>query len=524
MIISVLIFFLGVIPLSADQAEPEEPDIILPEVILLIEDLSVDIIEAGLPGEDELLPLKREIPLPEKEELRIEDPVLPPGLTESEPFLTAEPDRSLSAEAVLGAGSMNHIYSMISLYRAGEEPRFTLKFLHEMLDGFAGHSPGSGYNFRRDSLQGGAKFHLKDLKLEARGSVEDIERGLQQNGPFFSRVFRQGAADIDLLYPFGEIFSLGGRVETFFSSSLLTGENPDPDSEIVISPELSARFEWEKFWFGLNSRYKYRNLMEEEENPLHRLAVKGLMGLEFGSDLKLEGTGGWFYNSLLGSLFPFELVLSGTPFSSFTFRASGGYRVDELDFHHILRDYPLAGLPDTLLDNHGWFGDLGFSFSFIKNLSFQTRAVLSSGSAMVEPDGLNTKTGLFSLDQEEGIRLSASVGMRMNLLNILGLSAGLESELLEYPELMPRHRLKLEMDVEEISGRWGARSALLFNLDHDILIPLLDISGYYKITDIITLIAECNDLLYPCIKGPRYSWNPFEEPGLRATFKIQIRL
>ena len=68
------VLLLSLAPLFAQESgpavEPQEPDIILPEVILRIEDFSVEEVEAGIPGGEELSAPERTIPLPEVGEMR----------------------------------------------------------------------------------------------------------------------------------------------------------------------------------------------------------------------------------------------------------------------------------------------------------------------------------------------------------------------------------------------------------------------------------------------------------------------
>ena len=56
---------LAALPLAAAETvpgEPGEPEIVLPPVILEIEDLSVERVEAKLPPEEDLLPPARDVP------------------------------------------------------------------------------------------------------------------------------------------------------------------------------------------------------------------------------------------------------------------------------------------------------------------------------------------------------------------------------------------------------------------------------------------------------------------------------
>jgi len=227
---------------TGPSVEPEEPDIVLPEVILRIEDFSVEEVEAGLPGEEELSAPERTIPLPEVEELDIEEPEIPFSVTESRDLLPPERSSDLSAQAILGVGTLSHLYSQISLNRiGGEEPRFKLRFLHEMLDGVAGStgaSAGSGFHTREDRLEAGIKLHLGKLGLEVEGLLQDQERGLQQvvnSSGYISRVYRQGGGDIELELPLGERFTLTGKADTSFASQLLTGTTPQDTTAFSAS-------------------------------------------------------------------------------------------------------------------------------------------------------------------------------------------------------------------------------------------------------------------------------------------------
>ena len=58
----------------SQDIEPSEPSIVLPAVVLEIEDLSIESITAVLPEDEEILPPEIEFPLPEVGELEVEEP------------------------------------------------------------------------------------------------------------------------------------------------------------------------------------------------------------------------------------------------------------------------------------------------------------------------------------------------------------------------------------------------------------------------------------------------------------------
>ncbi len=536
---------------SGPTVEPEEPDIVLPEVILRIEDFSVEEVEAGLPGEEELSAPERTIPLPEVGELDIEEPEIPFDVAESRDLISTERGSGLSAQAILGAGTLSHLYSQISLNRiGGEEPRFKLRFLHEMLDGVAGSagaSAGSGFHTREDRLEAGIKLHLGSLGLEVEGLLQDQERGLQQivnSNNYISHVSRQGGLDIQLELPLGERFTLTGQADTSFSSQLLTGSTSKDTTEIVARPLVALEFRHKSIWLGLEGGYTYRGVTGGIEEALQRTRVDAFFGAEFLTNYRFEARGGWAWNGDLGHLFPFSLTLSGTPFSTFSFEAGWGYRVEQLDYADLLNGYPLPFLSSVVLaDNHGWFADLDMSFTLTRNLSLQAQSLLAWNSALLLPDGsgADSTSGLFGFSQSTEVQLGTSVRLRWNLGTLVSFSAGLHTEFMERAPNTPLHSGVVEIEGTNATSRWGGMGSLEFALGYPpsetnvSLMPVLSASGFYNITDTISLIVEVEDLLYPfppeqrwltsrLPSGGLFSWYPYETPGLRGTVKVQINL
>ncbi len=259
--------------------------------------------------------------------------------------------------------------------------------------------------------------------------------------------------------------------------------------------------------------------------------MNGLIGIDFTENLALEGKGGWFWSSAQGSLFPFSLTLSGTPFPAFTFRAGGGYRVEELDYYDLLNKYALLRLPAGLLDNHGWFGSLDTGFSFIRSVSLQAGIFFASDEAMPDPQVNRDAAGLFFFSQKEALRLSTTFGLKWDLLSFLTLKGGLTSEWLDRPGYTPIHSLLAEAEAAEASGLWGANLSFLLSFRReDILVlgryqsPVLDLSGYGRLSENVILIGVVEDILHPLMGGPRYTWYPYEDLGLQVTLKVQITL
>ncbi|MCK5570407.1 MAG: hypothetical protein KAJ15_11865, partial [Spirochaetes bacterium] len=182
-----LIMYSAVFYGFSQDIEPSEPGIVLPSVLLEIEDLSIESITAGMPEDKELLPPEIEFPLPEIEELTIEDPRLDLTVpTSGVPAFQIREGKYLTTEAVLGIGTANQFFSRISLYYLGKKPEGKIQYQHETIDGFSSKPPGSGYRNTEDMLEGYLSFDAGKARIRTDGAFYEIERGLQGKGTFYS--------------------------------------------------------------------------------------------------------------------------------------------------------------------------------------------------------------------------------------------------------------------------------------------------------------------------------------------------
>jgi hypothetical protein len=536
---ALLLMLLFALPsLGAQETEPEEPDIVLPEVILRIEDFSVEEVEAVLPEDEDLLPKERQVPLPEAEELEVAEPASPLEVGEAREFPEEQPASILSAQAILGAGTMSHVYSLISLNRLGREPRFRLRFYNETLDGIAGEPTGSGYDFRQYSLDGEIRAPLSGWTLRGEGLLEEQERGLQQESPsgYASRIAHTTSGGLGLEMPFGERFTLTTGFETSYTSSLLTGPvaggpSPEEISELLLSPEVAGTFRFGPVWLGFDARYAYRELLDGDGGVVHRVGAGATFGVEFLEVYRFEAMGGWLYSSAAGHLGPFSLSFSGSPWPVFSFQVAGGYRVAEPTYAEILETFPFADLPVTLVDNHGWFVDVGLNLGIGRSLGLSAgiRTDWNSGLPLVAT--LDRFGGdLFVLDQQEGVSISTEVGLRWHAGSVLTLGSRLASQFLQKSVVDPLHRLQIQLEASTPSETWGGSVTFELGLGYDpaapaiSTIPVLDLSAFIRVSEAIVLRGEVTDLLYPLIGGKRLAAPPFAEEGLRGSVYVEINL
>jgi len=526
--------FFFVIPVfhgNAQAIEPSEPDIVLPSVILEIEDLSVESVVAKLPEEEEILPPDNEFPLPEPEDLVIEEPMMDFNLPGA--GITSFPGiigNNITAEAVLGTGTLNHFYSSISIYKLGKEPEGKILFKHEVLDGFSQKPPGAGYNMKEDAIESSLRQNIGEVGFRAEGSFLDFERGLQGNGDFYSKINRFVGGVAEAEYQLSDRIRLKGSIDTNLATQLLTRSNPQETeqekiTEFTIATLVNGEFNFEKGIVGINPRFSYRSVDEKSELSLARAEIKGLVGIDLSNTLRFNGNISWFFSENTNSLFPFDLTLLAQPNDFFNFKTSVGYKIHEYDLKDIFSDFPLIGIPDKLKDNYGWFIDLRSNWNLYEGWIISGGMALSDNSAMPGPiKTVDPITGLFLFNQEEALRFNADIGVRWILSKNLSIGFRWDAELLKRPGFSPEHRITAEASGTEKSGKFGGDLSFDFltGVNDFVQAPVCDISGFYQIAKFIRLEGELNDILYPSLKSPRYGWYPYLEPGFMFTLRANI--
>lgn len=511
---------------------PTEPEIIMPQVILQIEDLSVEKVEAQLPPEEDLLPPERKIPLLSEGDLAIGEPSIPAPGPDVEPTAGQARDRLLSSDINLGAGSQNRIVGSISLKTLGEGPRFSLLFNHETLDGFAGNPSGAGFNLRNDILNGTLKFGLGGVDTNLSGSFSENETGLQGRSPFTSRLGRvlggtaAFSASLDWL-------TLRAGVAGDTDSLTLVGAPPQHLTGARVAPSLSAEARFGAVKIGLESLYSFRMDPPTDQAPggsLHRLRTTATVGADLSTAFILEGSVGWFVNSAGLSLFPFAVTMTGTPFEFLTLTLSGGYKVTPYDMHDLMSIHPLV-LPNSISDDRGWFGDASVQLTFTRDLSATMKVAYMSSDAM--PIGSSapylpggTGTGLFPVTQMAGTLLSSSAGVRLAITQSFSLSGGWTHQFLDRPFFTPIDSLTAELIALDPTGRFGgsASVAVAPTFTGVLQQPVLRVTAFWKVSDVVKLQIAGDDLLGILPGDPRLDLPPYNAPGFRVTGSLSVSL
>jgi hypothetical protein len=523
------------------EAEPSDPGLVLPTVVLEIEDLSIETIEAVLPEEEELLPPQRNVPLPEEGIMEVEEPSPDVHLPDDDVTIQQAASSAFVAEVLLGAGSVNNILSQISFYKLGESPRYKFLFLHEMLDGFsyidsegglAFRDGGTGFNNRIDSLDGSFRWIAPEIETNLEGGFFELEQGLQENSDFYSLInrFISGSAGISFM-PF-EILELRSSIGSAYASLSLTGDTVPvmevsyPPSELLLYGGIGMDFLFDTVKLGLDTRYTYRTVAGGPDYEFHRLHADVYCGIEFPDSFTLNGRVGYFFSLDEPWLIPFELSLSGNPFEFLSFRFAGGYRIEAYDLMYVWKEFEYMGLPSGLADNHGWFFDTQVKLNADNNLILSLGSVFSTNTIHLSySDVTDPSTGLFSLAMDHNVqKLTSEAGIRWNVVPWFYLNIKGSGIFLWEPEFVPFCEGLIEGVATDEAGKYGGQLSFLFESDFEkkVQIPIFDIALFFKISDNVKLIGEGHDLLYPFLREDRYVREPYTSPGIRGTLKVHI--
>jgi hypothetical protein len=510
---------------------PTEPDIVMPQVILQIEDLSVEKVEAQLPPEEELLPPERKIPVLSEGDLAIGEPTITGAAADTETTTGNQRDRFLASAIDLGAGMLNGIKGSISLKTLGADPRFSLRFDHETLDGLSWEPPGSGFNMRIDALDGTLKLKLGGIvDAELGGSFLETETGLQGHAlPYVARLARVVAGSTSFSATPLDWLSLRAGLEGSYDSLTLTGSVPLQLEGLRVAPSLAAQARFGSVKAGLETRYDFRvdpATSLSAGGPLHRFQASASFGADLPATFILEGSAGWFWNSDGLSLVPFTVAFTGTPFDFMTLSLEVGYRVDRYDMQDLLAVHPLS-LPNSVADDRGWFGDSSFQFTITRDLAATLKLSYMASDALAIGVGVqNPGTGLFAVTQRQGMRLSSDVGVRWGITQSVSVSAGWTHQYIDRLFFTPQDSWNAELIGLEPAGRFGGSLSISLapTPTGDLQPPVVRASGFWKISEFVKLRLDGDDLLWPLLGGGRFDIPPYVKPGLRISGSLSMSL
>jgi len=526
-------------PSAGEQTGPSQPDdteIVVPDLALEIEEDSVTELIIELPTIDELEVSSLSLPLPEIGELEVDEDAflvnaLPSGIRASD-------GQSIYSNGRLGAGSSNHIIGEVTVFKIGVPPEFRLEFGYEGLDGFQGRSPGTGYFLTENRIAGGIDTRGEELSLEAEASYDELERGLQGQSEFFSVEVRSFAGAATLRYRPEPVFELAGSFDGSWANRILTKSelNEAPrDQEVSLAPRALATLTFGVVDLRMGLAYTGvfsagGAVSEYQEStfttgirvtPTQTFAVDGNVSVlwEFGDSLR----------------YPFDIEIQALLGEGMQMKLSGGLAYKRPRYYREWQERPLLpadtrAYVEALELNERWFVSSGANWSLPGGVNVRGSLGYRVESGAVEVTGYEASETALLFHQRRleaidsalelafrpGLQLQAELGVRGSFIDRrTGASVSVLSGAVEYRTNNERVTL-------------GADTELTFYPEAGV--PWIVVNAAVNVADGVDLELEAKDLLAPLFAGrpeigaePTSAF-PFIEPGFRATILTRISL
>jgi hypothetical protein len=503
--------------------EPTGPgDLVLPPIVLEVEDLAAVRVEARLPPEEELVPPDRRFPLPEPGSLPIGEPSLPSASVTG--AAASGPAPAIATRAEIGAGVLRDVTAAVSLSSKGD-PGLEVSFRHDSLDGFGGHLPGSGFDLRDDQLSAAVTLAPWGTDLAIEGTWREQSRGLQGlAGSYEAFTVRSVAAGVSIGGDLLPWLALAGSLDVATDELVLAGPLPSRISETGVAPSVSATASLGAWTLGLAARYAFHagTLIADPFEDGHRFRTDLSVAVEAAPGWLLDAAVGWHWTGEGMSVVPFHIGLTGTPLPFLTFALRGGYRAVEIDLGDVLAANALL-LPAATVDSAGWFGSLDLTLGTGGAVSATASLSYAQESAMLDAIGTaDPGTGLYPVVQRATDGLTLTAGLRWSIAPWLTLNASLAANLPDRPWYEPAGALDVALTALESSGRMGATlSAAGEAGSAGVPLPRVDLGGFLRVSPAVRLRLDASDLFAP-LAGPRIELGAFERPGLRVVGTVQL--
>lgn len=521
-------------------AEPDETEIILPEMYLEIEDLSVEEIDAVIPDNDEIVLSSIEFKLPEPGDIEIPpeiftftDPAV--GASSAESALSGN-TAGFYSEGIIGAGTSLNITGDINLYSVGGPTDFRLRYFHDSYDGFAGRQAGEGFAERRELIE--AEFGYAADLLRAGMSViyDEKETGLQGFQPdYYSMTRRVPSVEASAEWTPSDMLTIKGALASELSRLQLNSMNSAGYSTYNLEPEADILFGNDGVKIGAGIDYSLNGEFAGGGTAhtlggglMFEASVSDIFGISANADVLWDDWQRFF--------FPFEVGISGIG-PSIDYFLRGGYRAFRTD-RSVIReisetaDGPVSADSYGILPvTYGWFGEAVFGWNPGSNTALKASLDFSSYDDAPVP-AESSISGLYTMNTTSSTCLSAGLDVFLNITDRLSINAGWQGQLFEQIQwYSPRHIINTEMELLSTDLSMGlAGSAELriydpaqtwFNNDW---LPALGLEGFIRLSDGFEFTVSGQDLGAAFLETGRILWDDYLDRGASLQARIKISL
>lgn len=438
------------------------------------------------------------------------NPVLPEIYDETENDEVANvqkpADKSIFAEGKIGGGYPLGIYGDFTIHHLNPKSPFQLSFLHDSAAGYSGTALSEGYNDSTTSFNLDKGFNFENLHTGVNFLYDNNKNGLQNKVENISDVnHNKIGTSADVMWNFTENFALSGNLgfNTYNRYLDVTGTTIPSLWTFNVSPSVALNWQNEHFSAGADLAYDF----DYEKSAVHRLST----GLDFGyknqilnifSDVHFV-----FGNALNDNIFivPFNLgVEANFPVSfatrNFKIFAKGGLDSKRYKLSDYEELYNFVAMDFTPSEVSDWYGILEVTVPVLYSFTGTAKAeyrYTAFGNKFYSPvfDSAYCTNGLYGFDSEERSILVTDIDLsyfyKLFTCNLQWHGNWFYTPVLEDPMSV---KLSLSMESEESNWKGSLSAEMGINKD-GVSIPIVDLSGFVKLSDSINLVASLNDMV-----------------------------
>ena len=521
---------------QAGPAAPQDTEIVIPEMMLQIEELQVPQVSAVLPEEGELVLGRMSVLLPGAQELYIDEAVFTVPLPGSIRQLDSP---SIFSSGRLGAGTANHILGELSLFRLGDSPRFRLRFSHEGIDGYQFGEAGTGYFSITNIIDGWFTGGTNRLSSEFEAAFSEEVHGLQGQSDFYSVGLRRTVGNAQMRFAPDPVISLNAGLEGEVATRIqsMSGTGPVPrEQEFVINPAAEGRFGIRAVDLVVSTSYFLRFLAAGDIPVYQDMDLLAGVDVEFPVSLSASARAGVLWEPGTQLKYPWSLAVDILLGEALETRFSGGYRVERLTLSDIWAVVPQAGINgdeglSQLTADGQWYGSVGTRWSGPTGFAVAAGADFVSHDAVVDIRPYDIGTSRFPIVQRSMLSLivNTSVSWRPNpQVQIL---AGWTGRFIDSTVLTPTGSVSAAVRLADATERFSVGTDLRTDFFPVVTMPVAGLSASFAPSDELEFSLELSDLLAPLLEAGRPTVGsavnadfPFIQPGFRASLFTRISL
>ncbi len=520
---------------QSGPSAPQDTEIIVPELLLEIQELEVQQVSAVLPDEGELALGRMSILLPGAGELFIDEG----AFTVPAPGVTRPTDApSVFSSGRLGAGTANHIVGELSLFRLGASPRFRLRFAHEGIDGYQFREAGTGYFASNNVIDGWFSGGTDRFATEVEAAFSEEVHGLQGASEFYSVGLRSTEATTTFRFTPEPAIRLTGSLDAGAATRIqsMSGSGQVPrEQEFTIGPHAEARFTIRAVDLVVSSSYFLRFLRAGEIPVYQDVDLLAGVDVEFSSALSASARAGVQWEPGADLRYPWSLGVEMLLGEALETRLSGGYRVERLTLAGIWSEVPQAdaGTFDGggLTSDGQWYAGVGTRWSGPTGLALSTGVDFVVHDSVVDLLPFDPDTSRFQYEQRSMLSLIANSRVSWRPGSRVLAEAGWTGRFIDTTTGTPTGSVDGAIRLGDASGRLTAGADVRTDFFPQATMPRLGLSGSFAPSDELEFSLEFTDVLAPLLEagrptlggivGPDY---PFIQPGFRASLFARISL